>query len=123
MSSLAQMPSAIFQPFSLSATALVVAVFLGIFVSTLTAVIALSLSVLLLVLGLIATPKAAVGQLVAGDQNFSAVSDIGSDTPVASTKLTKGHGGSLTPLETLCFLHLYVREGGHVGRKGTAAIR
>lgn len=116
MSSLAQMPSAIFQPFSLSATALVVAVFLGIFVSTLTAVIALSLSVLLLVLGLIATPKAAVGQLVAGDQNFSAVSDIGSDTPVASTKLTKGHGGSLTPLETLCFLHLYVREGGHVGR-------
>ena len=110
------MPSAIFQPFSLSATALVVAVFLGIFVSTLTAVIALSLSVLLLVLGLIATPKAAVGQLVAGDQNFSAVSDIGSDTPVASTKLTKGHGGSLTPLETLCFLHLYVREGGHVGR-------
>jgi orotate phosphoribosyltransferase len=116
MKSLASIPGTILQPFSLSATALVTAVFLGIFVSALTAIIALVLSVLLLVLGLIGTPREAVGQLVAGDQNYSAVSDIDSDTPVASTRLTKGHGGPLTPLETLCFLHLDVREGGYVGR-------
>ena len=116
MKSLANIPSTILQPFSLSATALVAAIFLGIFVSALTAIIALALSAILLVLGLIGTPRQAVGQLVTGDQNFNAVSDIDSDTPVASTNLTTGHGGHLTPLETLCFLHLYVREGGYVGR-------
>ena len=118
-SQLATIPSKIFQPFSLSATALVVAVFLGVFVSALTAIIALGLSIILLVLGLIGTPRSAVGTLVAGSPNFNAVSDIESDTPVASTKLTRGAGGSLTPLETVCFLHLYVREGGHVGRTRT----
>lgn len=116
MNSISKIPTAIIQPFSLSATALVAAVFLGIFVSALTAIIALALSALLLVLGLVGTPRAAVGKLVVGDQAFSPVSDIDSDTPVASTKLTRGHGGSLSPLETLCFLHLYVREGGYVGR-------
>src|SRR3984885_15804738 len=110
MNSISKIPTAIIQPFSLSATALVAAVFLGIFVSALTAIIALALSALLLVLGLVGTPRAALGRLVVGDQAFSAVSDIDSDTPFASTKLTRGRGGSLSPLETLCFLHLYVRR-------------
>ncbi|MGH3410733.1 MAG: hypothetical protein ACRDRJ_50795 [Streptosporangiaceae bacterium] len=117
--SFSRIPPAILQPFSLSATALVAGVFLGIFVSTLTAVIALVLSAILLVIGLVATPREAVGQLVSGGQQFSAVSDIESDTPVSSTRLTQGHGGSLTPIETVCFLHLYEREGGHVGRTRT----
>jgi orotate phosphoribosyltransferase len=117
--SLSRIPAAILQPFSLSATALVVAVFLGIFVSPLAAVVALVLSVVLLVIGLIATPREAVGRLVSGSQQFSAVSDIESDTPVLSTQLTQGHGGSLTAMETVCFLHLYEREGGHVGRTRT----
>jgi len=120
--SFSRIPAAVLQPFSLSATALVAAVFLGIFVSTITAVIALVLSVLLLVVGLIATPREAVGQLVSGAQQFNAVSDIESDTPVSSTRLTQGHGGSLTALETVCFLHLYEREGGHVGRTRTFSM-
>jgi len=62
LAALTQIPSTIFQPFSLSATALVVAVFLGILYRQLTAVIALGLSVLLLIIGIIATPRAAVGQ-------------------------------------------------------------
>lgn len=117
--SLARIPAAVLQPFSLSATALVVAVFLGVFVSALTAIIALVLSVLLLVVGLVATPREAVGKLVSGRRQFSAVSHIESDTPVSSTKLIEGEGGSLTPLETVCFLHMYLREGGHVGRANT----
>jgi orotate phosphoribosyltransferase len=117
--SFSRIPAAVLQPFSLSATALVAAVFLGIFVSPVTAVVALVLSVILLIVGLVATPKEAVGQLVSGGQQFSAVSDIESDTPVSSTRLTRGQGGSLTAIETVCFLHLYEREGGHVGRTRT----
>jgi orotate phosphoribosyltransferase len=120
--SFSRIPAAVLQPFSLSATALVAAVFLGIFVSTVTAVVALGLSVVLLVIGLVATPRAAVGRLVSGTQQFNAVSDIDSDTPVSSTKLTQGHGGSLTTMETVCFLHLYEREGGHVGRTRTFSM-
>jgi len=122
MDSLAKIPSAVLQPFSLAATALVAAVFLGIFVSALTAIIALALSVVLLAIGLRATPREAVAQLVSGNQRFSAVSDIDSDTPVASTKLVEGRGGTLTALETVCFLHLYEREGGHVGRTRTFSM-
>lgn len=117
--SFSRIPAAVLQPFSLSATALVAGVFLGIFESTLTAVIALVMSAVLLIIGLVATPREAVGQLVSGGQHFSAVSDIESDTPVLSTRLTQSNGGSLTALETVCFLHLYEREGGHVGRSRT----
>jgi orotate phosphoribosyltransferase len=117
--SFSRIPAAVLQPFSLSATAVVAGVFLGVFVSALTAVIALVLSVILLVIGLVATPREAVGHLVSGGQEFSAVSDIESDTPVSSTRLTQSHGGSLTAIETVCFLHLYEREGGHVGRTRT----
>jgi orotate phosphoribosyltransferase len=117
--SFSRIPAAVLQPFSLSATALVAAVFLGIFVSAVTSVIALVLSLALLIVGLRATPREAVGQLVSGVQQFSPVSDIESDTPVSSTQLTMGHGGSLTAIETVCFLHLYEREGGHVGRTRT----
>lgn len=120
--SLSRIPAAVLQPFSLSATALVAAVILGVFVSALTAIIALGLSVLLLVIGLVATPREAVGKLVSGGQQFNAVSDIESDTPVSSTRLSEGQGGSLTALETVCFLHLYVREGGHVGRTRTFSM-
>jgi orotate phosphoribosyltransferase len=116
--SFSRIPAAVLQPFSLSATALVAGVFLGVFVSPLTAIIALVLSVILLIIGLVATPREAVGHLVSGQQ-FSAVSDIESDTPVSSTRLTQGQGGSLTAIETVCFLHLYEREGGHVGRTRT----
>ena len=117
--SFSRIPAAVLQPFSLSATALVAAVFLGIFVSTITAIVALTLSLILLIVGLIATPREAVGQLVSGSQQFSAVSDIESSTPVSSTRLIQGRGGSLTAMETVCFLHLYEREGGHVGRNRT----
>lgn len=120
--SFARIPAAVLQPFSLSATALVAAVFLGIFVSTVTAIIALVLSVFLLAVGLVATPREAVGKLVAGDQRFNAVSDIESDTPVSSTNLSEGEGGALTALEAVCFLHLYEREGGHVGRTRTFSM-
>jgi hypothetical protein len=117
--SFSRIPAAVLQPFSLSATALVAGVFLGVFVSPLTAIIALVLSVILLIIGLVATPREAVGRLVSGGQQFSAVSDIESDTPVSSTRLTQGQGGSLTTIETVYFLHLYEREGGHVGRTRT----
>jgi orotate phosphoribosyltransferase len=117
--SFSRIPATIFQPFSLAATALVSAVFLGIFVSPVVALVALALSVVLLAVGLRAAPREAVGALISGSQQFSAVSDIESDTPVSSTQLVQSHGGSLTAMETVCFLHLYEREGGHVGRTRT----
>lgn len=120
--SFARIPATIFQPFSLAATALVSAVFLGIFVSPITAVVALVVAVALLVVGLKVTPREAVGALVSSGQQFSAVSDIESDTPVSSTRLIQSRGGALTAMETVCFLHLYEREGGHVGRTRTFSM-
>jgi orotate phosphoribosyltransferase len=112
---LATLPRFILQPFSLTAVAVVGAILLGVFGATWAALAALVAAVVLLVIGLRGTPRDAIGVLVAGP-TYRPVSHISVSTPVDHAGLTYGHGGHLSPLEAICFLHLSVREGGSVGR-------
>jgi len=116
LAAVASIPRYVLQPFSLSAVAVVAAALLGIFGAGLAAALAaLAASVLLLVIGLRGTPRAAIGSLVAGG-TYQQVSDISVTTPVGKSGLTDRKGARLAPLEAICFLHLYVLKGGSVGR-------
>lgn len=121
MSSLAALPRFILQPFSLSAVAVVGAVLLGAFGALWPALGSLVAAVLLLTVGLRATPREAVGSLVGGP-TYQQVSPISVSTPVDNAGLTQGRGGQLGALEAVCFLHLYLREGGSVGRTRTFQV-
>jgi orotate phosphoribosyltransferase len=121
LASLAEVPRYVLQPFSLSAVAVVGAIILGVFGLSWPALAALVAAILLLVIGLRGTPKEAVGALVGGSA-YQPVSPINVATPVDHAGLTIGQGGELSPLEAICFLHLYLREGGSVGRTRTIAV-
>jgi orotate phosphoribosyltransferase len=121
MSSLAALPRFILQPFSLSAVAVVGAILLGVSGALWPAIGALVAAVLLLIVGLRATPREAVGSLVGGP-TYQQVSHISVSTPVDNAGLMQNRGGHLGALEAVCFLHLYLREGGSVGRTRTFQV-
>ena len=113
LAGLSQLPRHIVQPFSLAALAVVGAIVIAVFVGDVTLVLAaLAAAVVLLLIGLRGTPREAVVALMGG-QTYRPVSDVSASTPVDAEGLT---GSELSGLETVCFLHTYVREGGSVGR-------
>jgi len=117
MNTLAALPAVILQPFSLSAVAVVGAILLGVFGSVWGSIVALLAAVALLAIGLRGTPREAIGSLV-GSATYQQVSHLSVATPVDRTGITHARGGQLNPLEAICFLHLYQRDGGSVGVYG-----
>jgi len=121
LASLSMLPRFILQPFSLSAVAVVGAIVLGVFGDTWPAAGSLVAAVALLIIGLRGTPKDAVGALVGGS-SYRPVSALSVAASVDHAGLTFGQGGQLSAVQAICFLHLYVREGGSVGRSRTIPV-
>lgn len=113
MSTLADLPSKISQPFALSAVALVASVFLGIFGPLPASLSCIGIAVVLLIVGLWRQPTAVDREIV--NSPYQAVTSLSPATPIEGSGAA-GVRDSLSQLETLCFLHLYELEGGSVGR-------
>ncbi|HEY8473265.1 MAG TPA: hypothetical protein VIL37_11615 [Natronosporangium sp.] len=116
LAAIAKLPRYVVQPFSLAAVAfvgaIVIAVFDGGWWLSLATLVA---GIVVLVIGLRATPASAIEALVSG-QAYQPVSDVSATTPVDTEGAARGGPGALSAIETVCFLHTYVREGGSVGR-------